>query len=279
MCCTIEVMRKRGLKSRVRIWLLRRSTQRLLRICIRSMLMVAAIVIITATAFHLPFISVQSITIAPESDINQVVRTKILTYAEKTLSERAYGIPGKTRHFFKKQEFEDMLRTNFLQADAISVRSSFLNKWHIIAKKRASFGTYCRNTQCLIIDTNGMAFMETDIQVGTTLAVSNKMRLGDQVFGDDASAITDFQKIPQAVQYLEEGGFLVKRVSLRRDTRVVHIELENSIGIWFDTSEALYDTTRALHIVFEEVFSDAEKRAEIISVDVRNPLSILYEKK
>lgn len=272
-------MRKRGLKSKVQVWFLRKSTQKLLRITIRIVLGVTAITVITAGAVHLPFIAVQSITIAPESDVDQAIRTKILTYAKQVLDDRAYGIPGKTRYFFKKQEFEDQLRTNFLQADAISVKSSFLNKWHILAKKRTSFGTHCSNTQCLIIDTEGVAFMKTDIRVGTNIAISDTLHIGDQLFSGDLSAITDFQKIPEIVQYLEEGGFLVREVSLRRETRVAHIKLENSIGIWLDTSEALYDTTRALHIVFEEVFSDPKKWAEIISVDVRNPLSILYEKK
>ena len=263
----------------MRIWFLRKSTQKSLRICVRIALVVAVMSIIAVTAFHLPFISVQSVTIAPESDIDQAVRTKILTYAEKMLSDRAYGIPGKTRYFFKKQEFENILRTNFLEADAISVKSSFLNKWHIIAKKRTPFGTYCTNTRCFIIDTGGVAFMDTNIQVGTTLAISSTLHIGEQVFGNSKSAIIDFQKIPRVVQYLENGGFLVKKVSLRRDTRVVHIDLENGIGVWLDVSESTHDTTRALHIVFKEVFSNPEKQAEIISVDVRNPLSILYEKR
>ena len=243
------------------------------------MLGTAVIIIIAVSALHLPFISVQSITIAPESNIDQTIRTKILTYAKKTLSEKVYGVPGKTRYFFKKKEFEDMLRAKFLQANAISVRSSFLNKWHIVAKKRTSFGTHCINTQCVIIDTEGVAFMKTNIQVGTTITISGELHLGDQVFGGGMVAITDFQKIPEIVGYLEDGGFLVKKVSLRRDTRVMHIELENSIGIWIDVSESTHDTTRSLHVVFEEVFSDPEKQAEIISIDVRNPLSILYEKK
>ena len=172
-----------------------------------------------------------------------------------------------------------MLRAEFLQADNIAIQSSFLNKWKIVAKKRTPFGTHCIGMQCLVVDTKGKAFMSTDIIIGNTLIMSNTLRLGDQVFGDDVSAITDFQKIPEVVLYLENSGFFIKTISLRQDTRVVHIELENSIGIWLDTSEALYDTTRALHIIFEEVFSDPEKQAEIISVDVRNPLSILYEKK
>lgn len=263
----------------MRIWLLRKSTQKSLQMLVRTVLGVAIITIIAAAALHLPFITVQSITIAPESDVEQAVRTKILAYAEEVMSKRVYGVPGKTRYFFKRQAFENILRTNFLQANAISVKTSFLNKWHIVAKKRTSFGTYCPDTQCFIVDTEGVVFMKTGIQVGVTLTVPETLHLGDRVFGDGASAKTDFQKIPEIVQYLENGGLLVKRVSLRRDTQAVHVDLENGIGIWLDVNESTHDTTRALHIVFEEVFSNLEKQAEIVSVDVRNPLSILYEKR
>ncbi len=260
---------------------MRRSTQRALRFATRIFLVISIVAIVAATALHLPFVSVRSISIAPESSIDQAVRAEMLAYAKRMLKKRVYGVSGKTRYFFKKQEFEDLLRTTFLQADAdtIRVESDFLNKWRIVAKERASFGTYCQGARCLIIDTKGVAFMETDITVGNTLVISDTVHLGSRVFSDDESAVKDFQKIPEIVHYLESGGFLVKTISLRQDTRVVHIELENGIGIWLDSSEALYDTTRALHIVFEEVFSDTEKQATIISVDVRNPLSILYEKK
>ena len=210
--------------------------------------------------------------------MDHVLRAEMLTHAKKTLDKRAYGMSGKTRYFFKKGDFEASLREMFLQADTITIESSFLNKWHIVAKRRKSFGTHCTNARCLVVDTKGVAFMEADIVVGNILNISEGLHLGDAVFGSDETAVTDFQKIPEAVQFLEDGGMLVEVVSLRRDTRVVHIALENGIGIWLDTSEALYDTTRALHIVFEEVFSDPEKQAGIVSVDVRNPLSILYEK-
>ena len=249
------------------------------RLIVRIVLAGSTITIVTAIALHLPFSSVRSISIAPESDVDQAVQTNILTYAKHVLSDREYGVPGKTRYFFNKQKFENLLQATFLQVDAITVESDFLNKWHIIAKKRRSFGTHCINGQCLVIDTKGMAFMETDITVGSVIIVAGSLHLGEQVFGSDESAVTDFQKIPEIVHYLESGGFLVKTVSLRRDTRVVHIKLENDIGVWIDSSEALYDTTRALHIIFEEVFSDPKKQAEIVSIDVRNPLSMLYEKK
>ena len=246
---------------------------------VRIVSAVAIIVIVTAVALHLPFISVRSITISPESSIDQAVRAEMLASAKRTLNERVYGIPGRTRYFFKKQQFENILREAFLQTDTITIESSFFNKWQILAKKRTTFGTQCIGMQCLVIDTKGKAFMETDITVGNTLIIADTIYLGDYVFGSTESAIIDFQKIPEVIHYLENSSFFVKSVSLRRDTRVVYIKLENGIGIWLDSSEALYDTTRALHIIFKEVFSDPAKQAEIVSIDVRNPLSILYEKK
>ena len=246
---------------------------------IRIFSITVIISIVAIITLHLPLIAVRSIAISPESDIDQATRAEMLAYAKRTLNERVYGVPGKARYFFKKKQFENILRKTFLQADTITIESSFLNKWQIIAKKRMTFGTRCVGMQCVVIDTKGKAFMKTDITVGNTLIVADTIHLGDYVFGSDESAITDFQKIPEVIHYLEESNFFVKSVSLRKDTRVVYIDLENGIGIWLDSSEALYDTTRALHIVFKEVFSDPVKQAEIVSVDVRNPLSILYEKK
>ena len=272
-------MRNRGLKSRVRVWFSRRSTRRVLRMTIKIFLAIVISGIAMFGIVRLPLISVRSVSITPKSDVNHLLRTEILAYTNQTLRKKVYGIPGKTRYFFKKGNFEAMLRKKFLQAEDITIESQFLNKWHITAKKRKSFGTYCTNTHCLMIDAKGVAFIKTDIVVGRILNIADQLQLGDAVFGDDEVAATDFQKISEIVLFLENGGLLVKDISLRRDTRAVHINLENGIGIWLDTSEALYDTTRALHIVFEEVFSDPKKQAEIISVDVRNPLSILYEKK
>ena len=240
---------------------------------------VGIIVAATFGVLHLPIISVRSVTIDSASDIDSTLRDEILVYAEGVMRERVYGVPGKTRYFFYKDDFEKMLRERFLRARGITIESHFFNIWRITANRRYSFGTHCTDARCIVVGKDGFVFMETDIQVGNALSISDSMGVGEYVFGADAAAITDFKKVPEAIVFLERGGMPVKQVSLRRDTRVVYVELVNGIGIWLDASEALYDTTRALHIVFEEVFSDPKKQAAIVSVDVRNPLSILYEQR
>lgn len=263
----------------MRVWFSKRSNRRLLSGVIRGFLIFLVLIGTAWGMLHLPFISVRSISVSPESDADRALQNEVLAFAEEMLDERVYGVKGKTRFFFKMSTFESMLQDRFLQTDTVRIESGFWNKWRIFVTQRHSFGTSCIDEHCLLVDVNGIAFMNTDMHIGTVLTVSDGLMLGEYVFGAVAGAVADFRKIPEIVLFLENNGLFVEHVSLRKDTRVVHIELENTIGIWLDTSEALYDTTRALHIVFEEVFADPDARKDIVSVDVRNPLSILYERK
>lgn len=274
-----HIMRRRRVKNRIKVWFSKQSSRRAIKKGIKSMLICAIIAGVFWAVVNLPIISVRKVTIAQKSTIHKTLQSEILTYAKSVLDEKVYGIKGKTRYFFRKNEFEKMLRDKFLQAGTISIESSMVNKWSIVVTRRNSFGTYCTKTSCLLIDVGGTAFMETGIHIGTTIQISDNLSVGEQVFENEDRAKEDFSKVPEIVTFLEERGIPVLQVSLRRDTRVVHIALENGIDIWIDSSETLYDTTRALHVVFQEVFGDAEKQSKIASVDVRNPLSIIYENK
>ena len=250
----------------------------MLRILTRSVLITLITAITIVGIVHAPFISVQSVSISPDSDVDQLLRTEILAHTKHALKGRKYGIPKKTWYFFNKDGFETTLRETFSRADAIAVQADLFNTWSITAKRRRSFGTHCTKKQCLVVDTKGIAFMKTNIRIGNTLIFSDTIQVGDSVFTEGTKAVQDFQKIPEVVVFLENNGLPVKAVLLQRDTRVVRVDLESGIGILFDASEALYDTTRALHIVFKEIFTDTRKQTGITLVDVRNPLSILYEK-
>ena len=83
--------------------------------------------------------------------------------------------------------------------------------------------------------------------------------------------------MPEVLAFLEKRQLFVEHVSMRKDNHVVHIKLKNGIGVWIDASEKLYDTTRALYIIFNEVFRESFAQNQLVSVDVRNPLSLLYE--
>ena len=263
----------------MRVWFSKRSNRRLLFGFLHFFILCCILAGALWGTLHLPFVSVRSVSMSPKSDVEESLHEDILAYAEKHMNERIYGLKGKVRFFFKKDEFEMLLRERFLQADAIAVESDFWGAWHIVAKRRSTFGTHCTPAgDCLLIDTTGFAFMESDMRIGSELRISDMPWLGEYIFGSDQAATEDFGKVSEIVLFLEKNALFVKYVSLRKDTRVVHMQLENGIGIWLDASEALYDTTRALHVVFEEIFVGEDVRKDIVSVDVRNPLSILYER-
>ena len=262
----------------MRVWFSRRSNRLLISGFIRFFLALFVVVGVVWGALHLPFISVRSVSMTLESDVDRVLRGEVLAYAEELLNERVYGVKGKTRFFFRRNEFEALLRERFLKADTVSVTSDFWNAWYITVMRRYSFGTYCADSRCLLVDTKGVAFVETDMRIGVPLIVSDGLTLGEYVFGSDPNAVEDFGKVSEIVLFLENDGLFTEYVSLRRDTRIVHIKLENTIGIWLDADEALYDTTRALYVVFQEIFADPKALKDIVSVDVRDPLSVVYER-
>ena len=263
----------------MRVWFSRRSNRLLVFKSARFFVVFFILVVVVWTALHLPFVSVRSVSITSESDADQPLRNAVLVHAENLLDERMYGIRGRAHFFFRKDVFESRLREHFLQADTITVSSDFWNKWYITVMRRHTFGTHCTGSHCLLVDTKGIAFTETDMHIGVPLTVSDGLTLGESVFGSDADSVEDFGKIPEIVLFLENNGLFAEYVSLQGDIRIVHINLKNSIGIWLDADKALYDTTRALYIVFQEVFTNPEALADIVSVDVRDPLSIIYERR
>ena len=272
-------MRRRRLRSRVRLWFKRRSNRRKILFFIRFFTVIVLSLCVVWLVLHLPFLTVRSVSVSDQGSADQELRSDVLVYADTLLQERAYGLSGKTRYFFQRDEFVKMLRSRFLRARDIVLRTGFWGAWEVEVAQRETFGTFCVDEYCLLIDAAGFVFMETTMHIGSDIRMFDGVSLGEYVFGADEEAVRDFSTISAVVLFLREKELPVSYISLQPDTRVVHLHLENGIGIWFDSSGALYETTRALHIVFEEIFSDAVAQAGIISVDVRNPVSIVYERR
>lgn len=272
-------MRKRGVRSRLRLWFSKKSNRQKVFFSIRFTLVTLLFIAIFWGISHLPFFAIKTITVSDQSDASQGLLDDILMYSETLLEERMYGLKGRTRYFFQRDKFEQTLREHFLQISSMNLEPDFLGSWKMLVTQRNTFGTFCTNEQCLLVDPTGFAFMETDMHIGNDLRIFDSIALGEYIFSSDKGAIRDFSAIPAVILFLERKDLPVSYVSLRSDTRVVHLHLENNIGIWFDSGEALYDTTRALHIVFQEIFSDPIAQTNIVSVDVRNPLSIIYERR
>ena len=247
-----------------------------------------ALIVLFGTVFaavYSPLLSVRMVKIAPESDIDRDKRKEIITFVDDIFAERMYGIPGRMRYLFKRNEVTAMLTEHFTEFRRIEVQYVFFNIWSVVGETRQPFGTICMQDACLLVDTDGTVYMrskrsDAHIAQSTALSVREVPRVGEPLFIDrPETAARDFGTLVGVVEFLEENGLFVNQVAVRRDSRLAHIKLNNGIAIWMDASEKLYDTTRAIHIVFQEVLKDAGVRGGIISVDVRKPNSILYEER
>lgn len=261
------------------MWFSKRSNRRKILFFIHLFAGIILSFFIVWLIFHLPFLTIRSISVSGQGDADQELRSDVLMYAETLLQEREYGLSGRMRYFFQRDGFVDALRSRFLRARDIVLRTGFWGAWELEVAQRETFGTLCINEHCLLIDSTGFVFMETAMRIGSDIRMFDGVSLGEYIFGADEEAVRDFGTVPAVVLFLREKELPVSYISLQPDTRVVHLHLENGIGIWFDSSEALYEITRALHIVFGEIFSDPVAQAGIVSVDVRSPLSIVYERR
>ena len=226
---------------------------------------------------HLPLISFRSVHMSPESDAGDSLQREVLRHTEDLFDSYAYGVKGATRYFFRRGHLERLLEERFPSVETVTTDVSFFNRLGITVKKRFILGTACADRGCFLIDTNGIVFRETDVPAGYTLIISDDLRIGDRIFREHARAGEYFGRIFPILSFLDGRGLFVEHVSLRKDSHIVHVRLKGGIAVWMDTGQRLYDTTRALYVVFEEVFPGLSERSRLKSVDVRDPLSILYE--
>lgn len=247
--------------------------------CLRILGWVVLFFAVLWGALHLPLVSVRSIRIAESSTADQGLRAEVLSYVTSRMEEYSYGVKGSTRYFFKKDTVSDMVRDTFLKVESVDITSEFFNTWVVTLTGRKTFGTHCEDRgACHLIDPFGIVFSRTTLPVGIVIQMPDAILLGSGMFGEGASAKADFSKVADVVRFLEQYGLVVDEVAIRQDSRVVHLLVRGGVGVWIDASESLYDTTRSLYVVFEEVFP-GDDRNSLVSVDVRNPLSILYEKR
>ena len=264
---------------RIRAWLSRYENRRLAIGFLRTIGWTALFLAVLWGLLHLPVVSVRSVEVVDQSTTDGETRAEVIAFLADLMDEYRYGVRGSTRYFFKREEVADLVRSRFLKVGSIDIDAVFFNRWVVTVTGRKTFGTFCaRDDDCYLIDPFGVMFSGTTLPVGVTIRMAGDIRVGEAVFGSDADAWIDFNKITEAVRFLSQYDLVVREVSVRRDSRVVHVQLQNGVGIWIDASESLYDTTRALYIVFERVFIDDDRRS-VVSVDVRNPLNILYEKR
>ena len=269
---------------RMQIWFSKRANRRAFFFCLKFVVTLVVIFGGVYGALYSPVLTVQSVKFSADSGIDDDKRREVLAYVDELFADREYGISGRTRYLLRRDVVRDMLAERFTEFKRVDIAYEFFNVWRIAVEKREPFGTVCAGEagECLFVDTDGIVYMRSrdGVRVGVSLYVRDALTVGEMVFAEnEETAARDFGTLVGVVQELEENGLFVDQVAVRRDSRLAHIQMNNGIAVWMDASETLYETTRALYVVFQEVLDDESKRDSVISVDVRDPKSILYEEK
>ncbi|MDE0243551.1 MAG: hypothetical protein OYG31_02460 [Candidatus Kaiserbacteria bacterium] len=270
-------MRRKNAATKTRLWFSRHENRRLVVTALRGAGWFFLSVAVLWGTVHLPVISVNSVHIDDRTLTDQDLRSEVFSFVTDLLEGYAYGVKGSTRYFFKRDEVAAMVAERFPGIGSVTITRKFFNRWVITSSGRTTFGTVCSRGDCYLIDPYGIVFDQTTLPAGTAITIDGDIRVGETLFGKSGDEKADFSKVVGTVQFLDSIDVAVDEVALKRDSRVVRIRLAGGIGVVIDASESLYDTTRALYVVFREVFSHP-RRQGVVSVDVRNPLSILYEK-
>ena len=265
------------MKTRMRFLLTQRSNRRRFGAAVRVTACVAAFAAVFVALTHLPLISVRSVEIDPESEGTEILHAEVLAHTRALLGEYRYGIKNSVRYLFRPGIVEDGIREKFLHTDVVTISTHFFNRWSILLRKRETFGTYCAESACFLIDMNGLVFAKTDtVKPGRVVEISGDIAIGDYLFADgsaDGTGALNFMKLERILTYMEDRGIFVRAVAVRRGSHDVHITAENGPGVWINMNESIYDITRALHITFFEVFPGREERKSVSSLIICDPLN------
>ncbi len=259
------------------MWFARRSSRRLLFIMSRFCLIFCVCVLLLFAVLHLPLVSVRSVHINPESDITEMLQEDVVRYIEDLLDDSWLIVPGSVRYYFQRGKVVDMIRQEFLHLDHVEIENKFFNTWHITATNREIFGTYCALSRCLLVDTDGFIFGETDaVRTGRELKISGEVAVGDYLFMPTGENEEHFYKIHEVLQFLEERGLFIEYIAVRKGGYDAHIQSTGGVSVWIDMSENPYDIMRALHATLVEIFPDSDSRSEIASIAICDPLQVYW---
>ena len=189
------------------------------------------------------------------------------------LEEKKYFLPGYSRYFFASNTFASKLEKRIPSVVDVSVDRKFLFSWDVLITGRYLFGTVCSD-KCLLVDRNGIPFKETPLIQGVELIFADEVVLLEEVLEPSV-----FEFIVEIVSYLENLSLPVLEVKIAKREENAVVALESGLQIFISSNQRVFETTRAIHIVFSEVFPDGKAERELSSINLWNPEKITYTSK
>ena len=231
---------------------------------------------------QVPRLLVHPLVITNDSDATEALQQQAISLLEEKLFADARVLPGETRYLFKSATLERMVLSELPALKHVELKPRWFGAWQLKLIQRIPFGTKCNEEHCLLIDSEGVAVQEVlSGGIGVVLKSDDTLEKGAHVFGQVEHSTQEvsrknFAKLKKIIEKLEEMGAFVEHVGVRAGSYDVYLSLTNGIGVWVDTTETVHDITKALHVVFLEVFNDDARQKELHSIVICDPHGILW---
>ena len=245
-------------------------------------LVVLLVLLLIYTLLQTPRLLVHPLTITDDSDATEALQRQAISVIEEKLFADAPVLPGETQYLFRSAALERRVLNKLPALKQVELTPKWFGEWQLKLVQRIPFGTKCNEERCLLIDSEGVAVQEVvSGGIGVVLQSDDQLERGAHVFGQVEHSTQEvsrknFAKLKKIIEKLEEMDAFVAYVGVRAGSYDVYLSLTNGIGVWVDTTETVHDITKALHVVFLEVFNDEARQKELHSIVICDPHGILW---
>lgn len=276
-------MKRKTLRKNIKRSLLKKSTHRMLYRIFYFLKIPLLIFLMFIFFAYFPIFSLKVNQVYVGDGV--IIANNVDLYVKNLLEEKWIGIPKKNILFFNTNVIKKLIEKKFLGIESVEISRSFLKEINILASTREVFAMHCLNSEsseCMLIDPYGFVFGVSNIEVGVRIEIPENIPQGSFVFlGNREESMKKFKVFSDIVAYLERQNIFIEKAEVFRDNSSVVLHLqEDEVEIWIDVENSLKDTTRALHILFKEIFfKNTIERSTLQYIDVRNTDSFTYKKK
>lgn len=263
------------IKKKIKKQIRRKTVRRRFKFFLRTSLILIFIALSVWGIFNTKVLSVRNVNILvvgysdPREATN--LRLDIQNFIDAEFKKRVYLLRGSTRYLFSSSNIETLLTEEFSLVSRVEISWKFFNLWNVVAVKRDVRYQACSegDGKCYFIDENGVPFLEAEV-----------LDLDLKIFSDvepellkPVSSPETFKKLNLILDFLNENFIYIKEIHLSNELDEIVLITTSDIEITISSEESVYETTRALYIIFKELNQD---NVEFNFVDIVTPNVIKY---
>ena len=198
------------------------------------------------------------------------LETSIDMFLYETLEAEDQIISNRVKFLLFQDSLADVLEEEFPTIFDTDIKYAFFNNLDIAIQKRKLFGSICEgDEECVVVDEQGVPFDYSQLLIGKQIHTTEKeIKILKPI--TSPAVITMTKSI---IAYLESLEIGVTDVFFSQEEMHSIVRTDKGIDIRFSAENTVFETTRALYIVFNEIFNGRQNLSEI---DITDPNVIRY---